>query len=391
MADTLYAGTFLDADDDAPRAGWLRVEDGRIVGRSARPPADAASAETLPGVTIPGLIDAHVHLTLDGGVDPTRRLRESTRTQVVLAALEHMRAHLEAGVTTVRDLGAPYGVAIELGAAVETGRLTGPRVVACGRNVTMTGGHGHFMGVEADGPDDVRRAVRTELKAGARAVKFMATGGVMTPGVRAGAEQLTEAELRAGAEEAHKAERRAAAHAQGLTGIKNALRAGIDTIEHGAFDRWDEEALALLTDPAQRRWLVATLAAPDGILRGEGQVPAWAVEKTRPIGARHRANTAEAYHAGVPLAAGTDAGTPLNPHGGLARELALLHGVGVALPDVLAAATREAAVALSLDGAAGTLAAGAAADLVSLDGDPLSDVSAYERPLAVVVAGSRTR
>jgi imidazolonepropionase-like amidohydrolase len=389
MSETLYAGTFLEAGDDAPRAGWLRVRDGRIAAREERPPADASAAATLPGVTLPGLIDAHVHLALDGGADPTRRLRESSPAQVVLAALAHMEAQLRAGVTTVRDLGAPHGVAIELAAAVEAGRLPGPRVVACGHNVTMTGGHGHFLGVEADGPDGVRRAVRAELKAGARVLKFMATGGVLTPGVRAGAEQLTEAELRAGIEEAHKAARRTATHAQGLAGIKNALRAGIDTIEHGAFDRWDEEAFALLTDGGQPRWLVPTLAAPDGILRGEGRVPAWAIEKTRPIGARHRANVAEAYRAGVRLAAGTDAGTPLNPHGGLPRELELMHEVGVAPPDVLAAATRDAAAALDLVGIVGTLAAGASADLVSLDGDPLQDVSAYARPLAVVAAGRR--
>jgi imidazolonepropionase-like amidohydrolase len=391
MPQTLYAGTFLDPADGAARPGWLRVENGRIARLHREAPADADGAETLPGVTMPGLIDAHVHLCMDGGADPTGRLRTNGQNRTVLDALDHMRAHLDAGVTTVRDLGGPYGLSIDLAAEVAAGRLLGPRIVASGHNVTMTGGHGHFLGVEADGPDAVRRAVRGEIKAGARVLKFMATGGVLTQGVRAGAEQYTEAELRAGIEEAHKAERRTATHAQGLSGIKNALRAGIDTVEHGAFDRWDDEAFELLTDSRQPRWLVATLAAPDGILKGEGRVPAWAIEKTRPIGERHRANVAEAFRAGVTLAAGTDAGTPLNPHGGLSRELELMHEVGVTLDAVLASVTRHAAAALDLEGEIGTLADGAAADLVSLDGDPTRDVGAYARPLAVVVAGARLR
>jgi len=391
MSDQLYAGTFLGPDDPAARRGWLRVRDDVILELAHEPPADAGAATELPGVTVPGLIDAHVHLCMDGGADPTGRLLAASQNRTVLDALSHMRAQLDAGVTTVRDLGGPYGLSIDLATAVEDGTLEGPRVVASGRNVTMTGGHGHFLGVEADGPDAVRRAVREELKAGARVVKFMATGGVLTRGVRAGAEQLTEDELRAGAEEAHKADRRTATHAQGLSGIKNALRAGIDTIEHGAFDHWDDEAFALLTDREQPRWLVPTLAAPDGILAGEGRVPDWVIQKTRPIGVRHRANIAEAYRAGVTLAAGTDAGTPLNPHGGLPRELELMHEVGVSLHDVFLAVTRNAAAALDLDGRIGSLAPGAAADLVSLDGDPLADVDAYARPLAVMKAGRRLR
>ncbi len=391
MSDPLYAGTFLGPDDPVARRGWLRVRDGTIVELVHEPPADAGTATELPGVTMPGLIDAHVHLCMDGGADPTGRLLAASRNRTVLDALSHMRAQLDAGVTTVRDLGGPYGLSIDLAAAVEDGTLEGPRVVASGRNVTMTGGHGHFLGVEADGPDAVRRAVREELKAGAGVLKFMATGGVLTRGVRAGAEQLTEDELRAGAEEAHKADRRTATHAQGLGGIKNALRAGIDTIEHGAFDRWDDEAFTLLTDRAQPRWLVPTLAAPDGILAGEGRVPEWVIEKTRPIGVRHRANIAEAYRAGVTLAAGTDAGTPLNPHGGLPRELELMHEVGVSLADVFQAVTRNAAAALDLEGRIGSLAPGAVADLVSLDGDPSADVGAYARPLAVIGAGRRLR
>jgi imidazolonepropionase-like amidohydrolase len=220
---------------------------------------------------------------------------------------------------------------------------------------------------------------------GARAVKFMATGGVMTPGVRAGAEMLEEEELRAGVREAEKRGAVSAAHAQGLAGIKNAVRAGVRTIEHGAFDGWDEEAFLLME--RQGTVLVPTLAAPDGILRGEGEVPEFMVAKTRPIAERHRENALEAYRAGVAIAAGTDAGTPLNPHPNLARELELLAEVGLELLDVLRAATTVAARTLGLSASRGRLAPGYVADLVALDGDPLESAAAYARPLATVVGG----
>ena len=373
----------------AAREGWLHVADGRIVALEDRAPAAGAEVVELDGWVVPGLVDAHIHLSLDGGTDPSARLQAERPTDTVVRALEHLRAHLRAGITTVRDLGGPGTLAIDLARAVEDGRIEGPTVVACGRNITMTGGHAHAFGIEADGPDAVRRAARGQLQAGARVLKFMATGGVLTPGVTAGAEALTEAELRAGIEEAHKAGKRTATHAQGLAGIKNALRAGIDTLEHGAFDAWDEEALGIMTAGPRPVWLVPTLAAPDGILAGEGRVPAWAVAKTRPIAERHRANALEAYRAGVRIAAGTDAGTPLNPHGNLPRELELLADIGLPLAAVLQAATGQAAAALDLDGEVGSLRPGARADLVVLGADPLRDARAYRAVREVFKGGRR--
>lgn len=388
-ASAVFHGTFVDPLEGAAREGWLHVADGRVVALEDRAPAAGAETVELDGWVIPGLVDAHIHLSLDGGADPSTRLQAERPVDTVVRAVEHLRAHLRGGVTTVRDLGGPGTLAIDLARAVEDGRLEGPTVVACGRNITMTGGHAHAFGIEADGPDAVRRAARGQLQAGARVLKFMATGGVLTPGVTAGAEALTEAELRAGIEEAHKAGKRTATHAQGLAGIKNALRAGIDTLEHGAFDAWDEEALALMTAGPRPVWLVPTLAAPDGILSGEGRVPAWAVAKTRPIAERHRANALEAYRAGVPVAAGTDAGTPLNPHGNLPRELELLAEIGLPPVAVLQAATSRAAAALDMEGEVGSLRPGARADLVVLGADPLRDVKAYRTVRAVFKGGRR--
>jgi imidazolonepropionase-like amidohydrolase len=380
-----FFGTFLSPDTGERIQGRLHTHAGRVTGFEA---TQAQPDDThLPGTVTPGLIDAHVHVLLDGGPDPVGTLGRANPVQRVLQAQRHLRQQLRAGVTTVRDLGGPDGVALALGAAVAAGELVGPHIVSSGRNLTMTGGHGHFLGVEADGEAAVRAAARAELKAGAQVLKLMATGGVLTPGVRAGAEAMTLAELRAGVEEAHKAGKRTAAHAQGLAGIKNALEAGIDTVEHGAFDAWDDEALALLLDPAQPRWLVPTLAAPAGILAGKGSLPAWMLDKTEPIAERHRQNTAQAHRAGVRIAAGTDAGTPLNPHGNLPRELELLSEVGLSPLEVFRAATTVAADALDLTGQVGTLQPGAWADLVAWQGNPLDDVSAFRRPHTVVVRG----
>ena len=387
-----YYGTFIFPETGQRSTGRLTVREGRIVSFEE---ARAQKGDTeLSGTLTPGLVDAHVHLLLNAGANPVAHLLGLSLTERVLMAQAHMKAQLMAGVTTVRDLGGPDNIAVDLGRAVVAGKVTGPRVQSSGRNLTMTGGHGHALGLEVDGPDAVRRAARGELKAGAEVIKLMATGGVLTPNVRAGATALSEDEMRAGVEAAHNAGKRTAAHAQGLIGIKNALRAGVDTIEHGAFDHWDDDALALL----KTRFLVPTLAAPDGILsggnsggksdkKGDERVPDWVLEKTRPIAKRHRANTTEAYRAGVPVVAGTDAGTPFNPHGNLPKELALLAEVGLSPLDVLRAATTVAADALGLIGQVGTLRPGAFADLVAWDGDPLEEVSAYTRPRTVVVGG----
>ncbi len=376
-----YYGTFLFPETGEQKTGRLVVENKRIVRFEAGEKQDGD--QHLPGVVTPGLIDAHLHLTLGGGLDPVGMLMRQSVTERVLSAVARLKQNLVAGVTTVRDLGGPNNIAVDLANAVDAGTVTGSRVVACGHNLTMTGGHGHALGREADGPDGVRQGARAELKAGAQVIKFMATGGVITPGVRAGASAYTVAELRAGVEEAHKAGKRTAAHAQGLEGIKNALKAGIDTIEHGAFDEWDEEGIELLLP----RHLVPTLAAPHGIMGGRGKLAAWILAKTEPIAERHKETTVEAYEAGVQIVAGTDAGTPLNPHGGLATELALMAELDLASLTILQAATVTAADALALTGQVGTFTSGAFADVVAWDGDPLQDVTAYQRPKVVIKDG----
>ena len=291
-------------------------------------------------------------------------------------------------MTTVRDLGGREYAELAVRDAVRAGVIAGPRVLCAGRAVCITGGHGwRLLGRQADGADDLRRAVREQLRAGADVIKLVATGGVMTPGVDPRAAQLTLEELRAGVDEAHRARRRAAAHAMADEGIAWCLDAGIDTIEHGVF----------LTDALAARMarqgtaLVATLVAPHAIVEGglDAGIPAFAVTKSVALRERHLESFRLALRAGVVIAAGTDAGTPLNPHGTIVPELALMVAAGMEPLQALRAATSDAARALGLEAETGSVAPGLVADLIAVEGDPATDVKALDA-IRLVIADGRT-
>ncbi len=362
--------------------------DGRIaaLGRELEVPATTAVIDCSGRYVLPGLIDCHVHLTSAG--DPAElTTRESIATKAWRAG-HNARKTLMAGFTTVRDLGAPEQLNIHLAKAIESGLIEGPAVLAAGLGVTMTGGHGHgFIAREADGPDEVRKAVREQLRAGAGAIKLFASGGVMTPGVNPRSPSFTEDELAAGVEEAHKAFRVVAAHAQATEGIKNAVRAGVDSIEHGVW--LDEEAIELMLENGTT--LVPTLTAP-AVMAERGQaegVAAYAIEKSNLVLADHLASFEAAVRAGVRVAMGTDQGTPLNRPGENAQEILRMaaHGLGPAA--AILAATAWAADLLGIE--AGRLAAGLRADVVVFDGDPLVDLSVFTRTDAIsaIVQGGR--
>ncbi|HTD80295.1 MAG TPA: amidohydrolase family protein, partial [Chloroflexota bacterium] len=229
----IRAGQVFTATDRDPllKDAWVRLEGDRIVEvTSAEPRAasDATRIDAADATLLPGLIDCHVHFAMSGGPDWLSEMKEPYATSCWRAAI-HARNTLQAGFTTVRTLGGRDGADPALRDAQASGLVEGPRIVATNLVICMTGGHGAWIGREADGPEDVRKAVREQLKAGADCIKLIATGGVMTPGVEPGAQQLTEAELRAGVEEAHKAGVTTAAHAHGSDGIEAAVRAGIDS------------------------------------------------------------------------------------------------------------------------------------------------------------------
>lgn len=381
MARLLLRGArLIDGTGRPPQDDAAVLVDGPYI-VAVGPQADlglpaAATVYDLQGKTLlPGLIDCHVHVTMEPDPDPLPRLREESDLLLTLRGAKNAWRSLLAGYTTLRTLGGRGRSEIELKRALEKGLLRGSRLVVAGQLLTMTGGHGYFMGREVDGPDQLRRAAREELKAGADVIKLMATGGVLTPGVEPGSPQLTLEEMRSAVEEAHKAGKKTAAHAQGSEGIKNAILAGIDSIEHGMF--LTDEIIELMLE--KKVFLVATLAAPYYIFY-EGKkagIPEYAVKKTEKAMAAHLESLKKAHRAGVLLAAGTDAGTPLNAHGHNAFELELLVRAGLSPMEAIRAATGRAAELLGRPDL-GTIEAGKVADLVVVDGDPLADISVLQ-------------
>ena len=321
---------------------------------------------------LPGLIDAHVHLCLDGSPDPMTSISKDSIPQLTLKAAHHAFQTLEAGVTTIRDMGGRDYVDIAIRDGIESGLLQGPRMICSGRLVCMTGGHGWQFGRETSGVDGVREAVREQLKMGVNFIKLIATGGVMTKGVDPGATQFTLEELMAGVEEAKKAGRRTATHAQGTEGIKNSLWAGVNSIEHGFF--LDDEAIELMLQ--MNAYLVPTLNAPYQIIRGgvKGGVPRYAVEKSKSVMKSHFQSVRRAYKSKIPIAMGTDAGTPFNCHGENLKEMELLLKAGLTPMEAIVATTKTASEVLGLEKKIGTLEKGKLADLIVVDGNPLDDI-----------------
>jgi imidazolonepropionase-like amidohydrolase len=355
------------------------------IGHDADAPPATVVIDAAGRTIIPGLINSHVHLANDGAADLGAQVRTDSTATAAYRAAANALITLNAGITTVKDCGAADNVVIDLGRAIEAGIVPGPRVVAAGRVITMTGGHCYFMGVEADGIDAVRAAVRGQLKEGAGFIKAMATGGVLTSEVRPTQTALLREELETIVQEAHNAGRRVSTHAIGREGIENAILAGVDTIEHGF--HLDARLFALAID--RGTYLVPTLAAIGNIVAegANATIPSWIVDKARAEEDRSISMFRAAVEAGVNIAAGTDAGTPFNPHDGLVDEIIAMVRIGLTPERALLSATRDGAVNAGLQEVTGTLEVGKAADLIIVDGDPLTDITALRAIRLVAKAG----
>jgi len=377
------------------RQGYLAVEGACIVDvGDGDPPKSLAgrNAVDLRGRTIvPGMIDCHVHLSMDAKPKLDPPVSPQDHMLAVLRAGRNALHTLHSGVTTVRDCGTPGQVDFALRRAAQDGLCITPRLLLSGQALCMTGGHGwQFLGTEVDGPDAARRAARQQLKAGADNIKLIATGGILTQGSEIGNAELSVEEMRAAVDEAHNAGKIAAAHAHGGQGIKNAILAGVDSIEHGYFI--DAEGIDMMLE--RGTWLVATSTpVRNVVLHGTGAgIPEAAVAKARGAIDAHVASFKAARKAGVRLAMGTDAGVPFTRHGTNLDELFYLVELGMTPMEAIQTATRDSARMLKMDHLVGTLEAGKYADFLVLDADPLEDISVLRDPEHVrqVVLNGRT-
>ena len=384
LADvTLFDGTRVR------RHAGVLVAEGRIawVGAHARAPREASTARAIDGAgktLTPGLIDCHVHLSMDGSADFAGEAAAMNDQLAAIKGTMNLRRHLAAGVTSVRDLGG--GASCQLSKAVEAGVTPGPRVIAAGRALTITGGHGHNVAFarEVDGADGVRKAVREEIRSGAKAIKVVATGGVLTPGIDATFTAFTPEEIGAAVDEAHKWGRPVAAHAIGAPGILGAVRAGVDSVEH-CNQLTAEAAREMVTRGTFRG---PTLCAVRGIVDHPDAVPAYAVAKAREVHDDSMRGLARALRAGVRHVVSTDAGTPFNPHGSAGREVGYLVAWGMPPLQAMVAATANGADLLGLP-ELGRVRAGFIADLALWDGNPLDDPTALSKPRMVWKDGVR--
>ena len=346
---------------------------------------------------MPGLVDCHVHITGSCDPDEVKALKELVPHAAIRSTI-NARDTLEAGFTAVRDAGGGNLIDVALKQAINEGLVPGPRLQVACRGLSITGGHGdsrngwppeiEFKGrYVVDSPDEARRAAREQLRDGADHIKLHATGGVMSEGDLPTARGLTVEEMRAAIEEAHNVGKKTMAHAQGSTGIKNAILAGISSIEHGFYLTDEIIELMLKKDV----FLVATLCAVHHIVEKgiEGGIPKYGVEKAREAKQAHLDSFLKAYKAGVKIAMGTDAATPFNCHGNNAQELELMVNAGMKPRDALVSATARGAELMGWGDRMGQVKLGFWADLILVDGNPLEDVKVLQdkRNIKLVIKG----
>jgi imidazolonepropionase-like amidohydrolase len=384
----------LDGSGGPPvDGGTVVIEDGAIVAVGAKAEIDLADCRVIDAggrTLLPGLMDSHLHLagfhtrTEPATGDPATAARDAL--DVVAGLIQLARD----GVSAVRDCGYPDHAIFAVREVAETGLFPSPALILCGRALCASGGHAASLSVQVDGVDAVRRAVRLECKAGADWIKLMVTGGTATPNERLADVQFTFDEGAAAVDEAHRRGRRVCAHCSNLDGTKLALRAGIDCVEHGI--DLDDEAIALMRE--RDVWLSAALKCTEveGVNRPEDDVPPFIAERAGTIYQTQMASFRRARAAGIAVSAASDGMLPYFPPSArsLVRELTLMTELGVSPGEAIAIATRATADLLGLSNR-GAIAPGMRADILVVDGDPLAELSALERPWLVMLGGRMVR
>jgi imidazolonepropionase-like amidohydrolase len=396
------AGTLIDGMGGAPvRDALLVIEGERIkaVGPGLPVPAGARIVDLSDSTVLPGFIDGHTHISsaLVGSPGWENTRVHDTAADEVLRGAFHARQTLEAGYTSIREVGARRFTDVSLRDAIRKGHVPGPRMQVAAHALGITGGHcdesgfvpdlfGFEAGIAqgiANGPEAIRAAIRYQVKYGADLIKLCATGGVISVGDTAGAQQYTAEELRTAVETAHMLERKITAHAHGTAGIKAAVEAGMDSIEHCSL--LDDEGMRLMIQKGT--YLVTTLMAGDAVVRmaKDGRLTGEYAEKALAVGPRMPQTVARAVAAGVKVALGTD--NIFDPHPTDAREFTLLVRAGLTPMQAILAGTKHGAALLGWEKDVGALVPGRYADLVATKGDPLQDITALERVHFVMKGG----
>jgi len=392
----VHAGHVLDVKSGKTLADQtIVIADGKIVSSGAaadaRVPPDAIRIDLPNATVLPGLIDAHTHITFDPkfGYD---RLAISVPREALTGA-KNARITLLAGFTTIRNVGASEFADVALRDAVNAGDVPGPRMLVSGPALSITGGHcdNNMLPFEyhatedgvADGIAAVQHKVRENIKYGSDLIKVCATGGVLSLGDNPQHSQYTLEEMKAIVADAHRLGRKVAAHAHGAEGIRWAAEAGVDSIEHGSYI--DDAAIAVMKEHGT--YLVPTLYLGDWMIENAGltHLPAPLLAKAQEVIPAARKNVAHAFASGVKVAFGTDAA--VYPHGMNAHEFAVMVKLGLTPLQAIQAATINAADLLGWSGKVGSLEPGAWADIVAVDGDPLKDVTTLERVKFVMKGG----
>jgi len=380
--------------------GVVVVTGGKIVavGSNASIPANAEVIDLGDATLLPGFIDAHVHLSQEAGPNWYRDFFDGALrfpAEQALYGAHYAKATLEAGITTVRDLGSEDYVSLGLRNAINAGMIPGPRMLVANHAIGATGGHadkppvppqrlavaGPLQGV-CNGPEECRAAVRYQIKFSADVIKFMPSGGVLSLSDPVDNPQLTQEEMNAIVAEAHNWGRKVAAHCHGDRAAKMAIAAGVDSIEHGSFLKDD----TLAEMKKKHVYLVATLFAGAWVGEHADTFPPVIAVKARSAAAAMQQMFQHAVKIGVPIAMGTDAG--VEPHGLNAREFSLMTKNGLSPEQALMAGTANGADLLGLADQIGTLAAGKSADIVAVAGNPLTDMKTTEHPLFVMKQGT---
>jgi len=378
VLDPASSGPLVDAE--------VVVEDDVI--RAIRPWGGPASPtdviEEFPGATIlPGLVDAHVHYTIDGREeDAIHRAWERHAAETSFVGARNARLALASGVTTARSAGAAHDLDIPLARAIAAGLIPGPRLLPAGAALTITGGHGRFFGTEVDDVPSMVRETRRLVRDGASHVKVVASEAAMLVGQLAGVSELGHDEIAPIVAETARLGRRVMAHAQNSASVVAAATAGVTTVEHAFLA--DDAALRVLKE--RGAYLTPTLAVTDVYACAQDLAPAVAARQ-REISEQHRASCQRAIELGIPLLAGSDCGVPRIMPDMLAREVRLLEEHGLSALEALRAATLTGAQALGVDHLVGSLEVGLQADLLVVPDDPLHDLRVLERPIAVFQGG----